>query len=138
MTAGSIQFATGFAMAHNNNSLVKRVIRQIQQWTARQPKKDAALYSASGSDSTSGSASLSLADFGTKRGSLSPLSDAASAAVPALREAFAARCSSVGSAKPGGGQSSTFIPRLNPNLANTSLISVSDFLPRFGVFSSSD
>jgi hypothetical protein len=31
MTAGSIQLATGFAMAHNNNSLVNRVIGQIQQ-----------------------------------------------------------------------------------------------------------
>ena len=40
-------------------------------------------------------------------------------------------------AMPAGGQFSSFMPRDRPRWASTSLISVSDFLPRFGVFSSS-
>src|SRR5688572_24130552 len=38
---------------------------------------------------------------------------------------------------PAGGQFSSFMPSERPRCASTSLISVSDFLPRFGVFSSS-
>ena len=38
---------------------------------------------------------------------------------------------------PAGGQFSSFIPSDRPRWASTSLISVSDFLPRFGVLSSS-
>ena len=37
----------------------------------------------------------------------------------------------------GGGQFSRRMPRDRPREASTSLISVSDFLPRFGVFNSS-
>ena len=40
-------------------------------------------------------------------------------------------------ATPAGGQFSSFMPSDRPRWASTSLISVSDFLPRFGVFSSS-
>src|SRR5690606_23719977 len=40
-------------------------------------------------------------------------------------------------AMPAGGQFSSFMPRDRPRCASTSLISVSDFLPRFGVFNSS-
>ena len=40
-------------------------------------------------------------------------------------------------AMPAGGQFSSFMPSDRPREASTSLISVSDFLPRFGVFSSS-
>src|SRR4029079_1829591 len=36
-----------------------------------------------------------------------------------------------------GGQFSSFMPRLRPRDASTSLISLSDLRPRFGVFSSS-
>ena len=38
---------------------------------------------------------------------------------------------------PAGGQFSSFMPSDRPRCASTSLISVSDFLPRFGVFSNS-
>ena len=40
-------------------------------------------------------------------------------------------------ATPAGGQFSSFMPSDRPRWASTSLISVSDFLPRFGVLSSS-
>src|SRR5690606_32671978 len=40
-------------------------------------------------------------------------------------------------ATPAGGQFSSFMPSERPRWASTSLISVSDFLPRFGVLSSS-
>jgi len=40
-------------------------------------------------------------------------------------------------AMPVGGQFSSFMPSDRPRWASTSLISVSDFLPRFGVFNSS-
>ena len=43
----------------------------------------------------------------------------------------------LGPASSGGGQFSRRIPRDSPREASTSLISVRDFLPRFGVFSNS-
>ncbi|CFP57105.1 Uncharacterised protein [Bordetella pertussis] len=42
-----------------------------------------------------------------------------------------------GRSRPSGGQFSSFMPRVRPRAASTSLISLSDLRPRFGVLSSS-